>query len=196
MRYTLFGRAGPRVFELALSTGTFGTAWGWGSERGEARAAFDGFAEAADTFHDWSDVDQFGQAEQMQGEFIAADLTNSFSQLKSRPARIASTVVSDRTCTCSGAPSSGARRVITLPFRRRLHETDRTRDRRLPAHGGRRRHRSAFETLRLPTHGDQGGRRHAYDPLRRIALSSFAQRRPEPIAVDLVKFGVERREPV
>jgi len=73
MRYTLFGHTGLRVSELALGTGTFGTAWGWGSKPDEARAVFDGFAEAGGTFLDCSDVYQFGQAEAMLGGLVAAD---------------------------------------------------------------------------------------------------------------------------
>ena len=36
MRYTLFGSSGLRVSELALGTGTFGTAWGWGADAAES----------------------------------------------------------------------------------------------------------------------------------------------------------------
>lgn len=38
MQYTTFGRhTGLRVSELALGTGNFGTGWGYGSERDEAK---------------------------------------------------------------------------------------------------------------------------------------------------------------
>ena len=41
MRYKIFGRrTGLRVSALALGTGNFGTAWGHGAEREEAKAIF------------------------------------------------------------------------------------------------------------------------------------------------------------
>ncbi|MFF8989010.1 IS3 family transposase [Streptomyces sp. NPDC014983] len=39
--YRLLGRSGLRVSPLALGTATFGTEWGWGAERAEARKLFD-----------------------------------------------------------------------------------------------------------------------------------------------------------
>ena len=46
MRYEIFGRrTGLRVSELALGTGTFGTGWGHGTEREEAKRIFDGYVE-------------------------------------------------------------------------------------------------------------------------------------------------------
>ena len=39
MRYKIFGRrTGLRVSELALDAGNFGTRWGHGAERGEAKS--------------------------------------------------------------------------------------------------------------------------------------------------------------
>lgn len=74
MRYTTFGRnTGLRVSELALGTGNFGTQWGYGSEKEEARAVFDGYANAGGNFIDTADAYQFGQSEEMLGDFIAAD---------------------------------------------------------------------------------------------------------------------------
>ncbi|CAI2420155.1 General stress protein 69 [Serratia fonticola] len=74
MRYTTFGRnTGLRVSELALGTGNFGTGWGYGSEKEEARAVFDGYVNAGGNFIDTADAYQFGQSEQMIGDFIAAD---------------------------------------------------------------------------------------------------------------------------
>jgi len=74
MRYTTFGRnTGLRVSELALGTGNFGTGWGYGSEKEEARAVFDGYVNAGGNFIDTADSYQFGQSEQMIGDFIAAD---------------------------------------------------------------------------------------------------------------------------
>lgn len=74
MKYTTFGRnSGLRVSELALGTGNFGTAWGYGSEKEEAKQVFDRFADAGGNFIDTADTYQFGQSEQILGEFIAAE---------------------------------------------------------------------------------------------------------------------------
>ncbi|WP_145539678.1 aldo/keto reductase [Yersinia kristensenii] len=74
MKYTTFGRnSGLRVSELALGTGNFGTAWGYGSEKEEAKQVFDRFADAGGNFIDTADTYQFGQSEQLVGEFIAAE---------------------------------------------------------------------------------------------------------------------------
>jgi len=74
VRYTTFGRrSGLRVSELALGTGSFGTAWGHGAEPAEARRIFDGYVEAGGNFFDCADTYQNGQAETLLGEFVAAD---------------------------------------------------------------------------------------------------------------------------
>lgn len=74
MRYTTFGRqTGLRVSELALGTGTFGTSWGHGAERDEARRIFDTYVEAGGNFFDCADIYQFGQAETFLGELVASD---------------------------------------------------------------------------------------------------------------------------
>nr|WP_253937892.1 aldo/keto reductase [Dickeya dadantii] len=74
MHYTTFGRnTGLRVSELALGTGNFGTRWGYGSEKEEAKQVFDRYTNAGGNFIDTADAYQFGQSEQMVGEFIAAD---------------------------------------------------------------------------------------------------------------------------
>jgi aryl-alcohol dehydrogenase-like predicted oxidoreductase len=74
VRYRMFGeRTGLRVSELALGAGTFGTRWGYGAEPEEARRIFDCFAEAGGNFVDCADAYQFGQAETLLGQFVAAD---------------------------------------------------------------------------------------------------------------------------
>lgn len=74
MRYKIFGRrTGLRVSELALGAGNFGTRWGHGAEREEAKKVFDRFVEAGGNFLDTADSYQFGQSEELVGEFIAAD---------------------------------------------------------------------------------------------------------------------------
>ncbi|KQV66267.1 aldo/keto reductase [Rhizobium sp. Root1220] len=73
MRYRIFGRTGLRVSTLALGTGNFGTGWGYGSSRDEAKVVFDGYRNAGGNFFDTADQYQFGQSETMLGEFIASD---------------------------------------------------------------------------------------------------------------------------
>jgi len=74
MRYKNFGRkTGLRISELALGGGNFGTRWGVGAEREEAKKVFDRYVEAGGNFIDTADSYQFGESEEMLGEFIAAD---------------------------------------------------------------------------------------------------------------------------
>lgn len=74
MKYTTFGRnTGLRVSELALGTGNFGTGWGYGSEKEQAKQVFDRYVDAGGNFIDTADTYQFGQSEQMVGDFIAAE---------------------------------------------------------------------------------------------------------------------------
>jgi aryl-alcohol dehydrogenase-like predicted oxidoreductase len=74
MRYKSFGRrSGLRVSELALGTGNFGTGWGYGAERDEAKAVFDRYAAAGGNFIDTADVYQGGQSEVLTGEFVRAE---------------------------------------------------------------------------------------------------------------------------
>ncbi len=74
MRYRIFGRrTGLRVSELALGAGNFGTRWGHGAERAEAKKVFDAYVEAGGNFIDTADTYQFGESEELVGDFIAAD---------------------------------------------------------------------------------------------------------------------------
>jgi aryl-alcohol dehydrogenase-like predicted oxidoreductase len=74
MRYTTFGRqTGLRVSQYALGTANFGTVWGAGAEPDEARRMFGRFADAGGNFLDTADNYQFGEAETLLGQFIAAD---------------------------------------------------------------------------------------------------------------------------
>jgi len=74
MRYKIFGwRTGLRVSELALDAGNFGTRWGHGAERGEAKKVFDRYVEAGGNFIDTADGYPFGESEEIVGDFIAAD---------------------------------------------------------------------------------------------------------------------------
>jgi aryl-alcohol dehydrogenase-like predicted oxidoreductase len=77
MRYRIFGRnTGLRVAELALGTGNFGTGWGHGAERDEARRIFEGYAAAGGNFIDTANNYQAGQSEQLVGEFVAGERDN------------------------------------------------------------------------------------------------------------------------
>lgn len=74
MRYFPFGRrTGLRVSQYALGTGNFGTGWGAGAERDEAKAIYERFLEAGGNHIDTADTYQVGQSEQLVGEFVKAD---------------------------------------------------------------------------------------------------------------------------
>jgi aryl-alcohol dehydrogenase-like predicted oxidoreductase len=74
MRSKGFGRrTGLRVSELALGAGNFGTGWGHGAERDEAKKIFDGYAGAGGNFIDTAEGYQAGQSESLVGEFVASD---------------------------------------------------------------------------------------------------------------------------
>ena len=71
MKYKLFGRGtGLRVTELALGAGLFGTRWGYGAEPDEARKIFDTYIEAGGNFIDTADSYEFGQSEELLGDFL------------------------------------------------------------------------------------------------------------------------------
>ncbi len=74
MNYQLFGsKTGLWVSELALGTGMFGTATGYGAEPAEARRIWDGYAEAGGNFIDTSNAYQLGEAERLVGEFLGSN---------------------------------------------------------------------------------------------------------------------------
>jgi aryl-alcohol dehydrogenase-like predicted oxidoreductase len=73
MRYTLLGKSGLRVSEVALGTMTFGTSWGWGASETESRKQFELFAEAGGTFIDTADKYTDGSAEAILGDLLTAD---------------------------------------------------------------------------------------------------------------------------
>lgn len=76
MRYKLFGHTGLRVSEVALGTGTFGTTWGSGADKTEARQLFDHFLASGGTLFDCADGYQGGEAERLLGEFIRTERAN------------------------------------------------------------------------------------------------------------------------
>ncbi|WP_250493858.1 aldo/keto reductase [Caballeronia sp. GAWG1-1] len=73
MRYRIFGSTGLKVSSLALGTGNFGTGWGYGSERDEAKTVFDTYRAAGGNFIDTADSYQFGDSETILAEFIKAE---------------------------------------------------------------------------------------------------------------------------
>ena len=50
--YSTLGRTGLKISRLSLGTMTFGTEWGWGSEKATAKALFDQFVDAGGNVFD------------------------------------------------------------------------------------------------------------------------------------------------
>jgi len=73
MRLKLLGRSGLRVSEMALGTMTFGTDWGWGSDKEESRRVFDAYVEAGGNLIDTANRYTLGTSERYVGEFIKDD---------------------------------------------------------------------------------------------------------------------------
>ncbi|MET3580459.1 aryl-alcohol dehydrogenase-like predicted oxidoreductase [Mesorhizobium robiniae] len=71
MSYYTLGNSGLRVTRLAFGTMTFGTEWGWGTEKETARAMVDAYVEAGGNFFDTADAYTGGTSETWLGEFIA-----------------------------------------------------------------------------------------------------------------------------
>src|SRR5919106_3253622 len=70
--YRLLGRSGLRVSPLALGTMTFGTDWGWGADKDEARRIFDAYVGRGGNFIDSANQYTDGTAETLVGEFAAS----------------------------------------------------------------------------------------------------------------------------
>jgi aryl-alcohol dehydrogenase-like predicted oxidoreductase len=71
MNYTVFGKTGLQVSQIALGTGNFGTGWGHGADARESEAIFNAYAEAGGNFIDTADIYQFGQSEEILGTLLA-----------------------------------------------------------------------------------------------------------------------------
>ncbi|MFI6731914.1 aldo/keto reductase [Nonomuraea sp. NPDC050451] len=69
--YRLLGRSGLRVSPLALGTMTFGTDWGWGSDKDESRRIFDTYVDRGGNFVDTASQYTEGTAERLVGEFAS-----------------------------------------------------------------------------------------------------------------------------
>jgi aryl-alcohol dehydrogenase-like predicted oxidoreductase len=67
--YRLLGRSGLRVSPLALGTMTFGSDWGWGADKDEARRIFDAYVDRGGNFVDSANTYTEGTAERLIGEF-------------------------------------------------------------------------------------------------------------------------------
>ncbi|MFJ1298561.1 aldo/keto reductase [Pseudomonadota bacterium AL_CKDN230030165-1A_HGKHYDSX7] len=71
MNYTLLGRTGVKVSQIALGTANFGTGWGHGAVEGDSRDMLDHYAEQGGNFLDTADIYQFGQSEEIVGRWLA-----------------------------------------------------------------------------------------------------------------------------
>jgi aryl-alcohol dehydrogenase-like predicted oxidoreductase len=71
VRYTLFGRTGLRVSELALGTMTFGEDWGWGAGKDVCARIVDTYADAGGNFIDTANNYTDGSSERILGELLA-----------------------------------------------------------------------------------------------------------------------------
>jgi aryl-alcohol dehydrogenase-like predicted oxidoreductase len=77
MKYKLLGKqTGLFASEMALGTGNFGTAKGYGAAKDEARKIFHAYTEQGGNFIDTSDMYQLGEAETMIGDFITGNRSN------------------------------------------------------------------------------------------------------------------------
>lgn len=68
--YRLLGRSGLRVSPLCLGTMTFGTEWGFGSEKKDSERIFSRFLECGGNFIDTADFYTQGTSETYLGEFL------------------------------------------------------------------------------------------------------------------------------
>ncbi|EQD48178.1 Oxidoreductase, aldo/keto reductase family, partial [mine drainage metagenome] len=66
-----WGGTGLKISRLALGTMTFGTEWGWGSEKATAKALFDRYIDAGGNFVDTADMYTGGTSERWIGEFVS-----------------------------------------------------------------------------------------------------------------------------
>ncbi|MGD3108161.1 aldo/keto reductase [Streptomyces sp. YGL11-2] len=70
MRYTLFGKTGLRVSELALGAMTFGEDWGWGAAKETSGRLLDAYADAGGNFVDTANNYTGGTSETILGELL------------------------------------------------------------------------------------------------------------------------------
>lgn len=75
MKYTLLGKTGLRVSELALGTMTFGEDWGWGASKDICEELVRTYLEAGGNFIDTANYYTNGSSEKILGE-IVKDIRN------------------------------------------------------------------------------------------------------------------------
>ncbi|MFA7585542.1 MAG: aldo/keto reductase [Novosphingobium sp.] len=73
MRYSILGRSGLRVSQIALGTMTFGDGADWSRPESECRPVFDAYVEAGGNFIDTANMYTGGESERMIGRFVASD---------------------------------------------------------------------------------------------------------------------------
>jgi aryl-alcohol dehydrogenase-like predicted oxidoreductase len=83
MRYKIFGHApGCAYLNWLWVRATLAHAGGHGAERAEAKEVFDLYVEAGGNFIETADSYQFGEAEELVGEFIAGGKPELLELLK------------------------------------------------------------------------------------------------------------------
>jgi aryl-alcohol dehydrogenase-like predicted oxidoreductase len=70
--YRQLGNSGLRVSPLALGTATFGSEWGWGAEKAEARKLFDHYVDHGGNFIDTAVTYTDGTSERLISEFAGS----------------------------------------------------------------------------------------------------------------------------
>jgi aryl-alcohol dehydrogenase-like predicted oxidoreductase len=73
MRYSLLGRSGLRVSQIALGTMTFGPGADWSRSEDESRAVFDAYVDAGGNFIDTANMYTGGESEKIVGRLVASD---------------------------------------------------------------------------------------------------------------------------
>ena len=71
--YRLLGRSGLRVSPLCLGTMTFGTDWGWGTDKETSKQIFDAYVEKGGNFIDTANLYTNGSSEIILSDLIAKD---------------------------------------------------------------------------------------------------------------------------
>jgi aryl-alcohol dehydrogenase-like predicted oxidoreductase len=69
-QYFTLGHSGLRVSRLALGAMTFGTDWGWGTDKDTARQMFNTYIDRGGNLIDTADLYTNGVSEQWVGEFV------------------------------------------------------------------------------------------------------------------------------
>ncbi|MET0659511.1 MAG: aldo/keto reductase [Steroidobacteraceae bacterium] len=73
MRYSILGRSGLRVSQIAMGTMTFGPGADWSRSESEARGVFEAYREAGGNFIDTANMYTGGESEKIVGRLIASD---------------------------------------------------------------------------------------------------------------------------